>query len=567
MAKQVPVKAAFIPIGIFLCAFVAWHLYAALSGDISQNVERIVSILLGIGCASAGFAAASRIFKQRAAPASEISRAADMISEIESSLDDAIESMSDAFAQFDEKGFLVRCNQRYRDLYRYSIEETRPGVHLTDLGRLDRERGVLGTPEQVANFAARRKAQRLKGDLEFEAQLSDGRWISIRTWPMRGGGVVSIQSDITALKNAQAMIEASQKRLHDCITHLDEGFIYFDASGRLVIVNDRYKELFPSQRDIEPGITFEEVLRKATDAKEIPVAMGREKEWLSMRLKQHEDVSRVEEQYLTDGRWVRISERRTNDGGTVGIATDITQLKESLMAAEAANRSKTMFLAHMSHELRTPLNSIIGFSDVIRMRLFGENDPRYRDYADHIHRSGSLLLSLINDILDLSKIETGKIEANAEMLQLDELIEDCLSLMAPHAEQKRINLESIVDPSANTAFADQRHVKQIILNLLSNAIKFTRNGGRVKIETAPAVPEEVEIRIIDTGVGIAADQQHLLFQPFSRVENVEARKHEGTGLGLALVKSLAETNGGAVRLTSAPGEGTQVYVRLPTGHP
>ncbi len=485
------------------------------------------------------------------------------MNEVETSIGDAIESMSDAFAQFDDRGFLVRCNQRYRDLYRYTEEETRPGVHLTDLGRIDRERGVFGSREQAEAFAEKRRAQRLRGDLEFEAQLADGRWLSIRTRHMRNGGVVTVQSDITALKLAQELIEASQSRLHECIESLDEGFVYFDTDDKLVIANSRYKEMYPAQRDIQPGISFLDAVRLSVAAGELPVAVGREDDWLAARQRQHRQLSRVEEQYLADGRWIRVSERRTRDGGTVGIRTDITQLKESLMAAETANRSKTMFLAHMSHELRTPLNSIIGFSDVIRLRLFGEGDPRYTEYAEHIHRSGSLLLSLINDILDLSKIETGKIESTPELVSLEDVVDDCSTLMAPHAEHKNIRLHVSVAKETPRVFADARHTKQIILNLLSNAIKFTHRAGHVTIAVTPQSAEEVLINVTDTGIGIPEDQQSRLFQPFSRVENVEARTHEGTGLGLALVKSLCELNGGRVRLSSVHGKGTEVLVTLP----
>jgi signal transduction histidine kinase len=245
-----------------------------------------------------------------------------------------------------------------------------------------------------------------------------------------------------------------------------------------------------------------------------------------------------------------------------GIALENARLFNEL---QAANQHKSEFLAHMSHELRTPLNAIIGFSEVLRDRLFGEVNEKQADYLKDIHESGKHLLSLINDILDLSKIEAGRMELELSEFHLPTAISNALVLVRERAARHGIQLGSAIDPRLAEFHADERKLKQVLLNLLSNAVKFTPDGGRIEV-TAQLDTDHVEIAVRDTGVGIAAEDQRSLFQEFRQFGRDASRKAEGTGLGLALTKRFVELHGGCIRVDSAPGKGSTFAFTLPMRH-
>jgi cell cycle sensor histidine kinase DivJ len=247
-----------------------------------------------------------------------------------------------------------------------------------------------------------------------------------------------------------------------------------------------------------------------------------------------------------------ISERKTQEAALVA-ARD---------AALDASRAKSRFLANMSHELRTPLNAIIGFSEVMTREMFGPVGARYQEYSRLIHESGGHLLELINSVLDMSKIEAGKFEISEELFDLEETAEAAVRFLRLPAERAGVTLKLAIQPGARLAFADRRAIKQILVNLLSNGVKYTQTGGEVRV-TAQAAETQIEIVVSDTGTGISQADVMRLGQPFEQVESAETRAKEGTGLGLALVKSMAAMHGGEAVLESALGVGTRVTVRLP----
>lgn len=248
--------------------------------------------------------------------------------------------------------------------------------------------------------------------------------------------------------------------------------------------------------------------------------------------------------------------------------TESKQSKKALLAAkeeaEFANRSKNEFLANMSHELRTPLNAIIGFSEIMNHEMLGRlGNPRYHEYCSDIHQSGTHLLYVINDILDLSKIEAGKLELNDETFDPKAVIESSLRLVKDRAKDRNIKLVVSITKKLPRLRADQLKIKQVLINLLSNAVKFTREGGSVKVEMDLSPARELIISVIDTGIGIAPEEIVTALTPFGQVDSTLARKFEGTGLGLPLAKSFVELHGGALDLESEIGSGTTVTVRLP----
>jgi len=305
---------------------------------------------------------------------------------------------------------------------------------------------------------------------------------------------------------------------------------------------------------------------------------------------------------------MHISERRTKDGGYVSVGTDITKIKqheqklidgekrriatindlrhsqqalerqtdeladlaekyaEEKTRAEEANQAKSKFLANMSHELRTPLNAIIGFSEIMESGMFGPlGAAKYTEYSRDIRASGQYLLDVINDILDMSKIEAGSVHFNPETVELDEILADSLRVVGGRANEKRLRLNSDVAPGI-VLHADRRALKQIALNLLSNAVKFTPDGGAVNVR-GRARRSMVTIAIEDNGIGIPRDALHKLGRPFEQVESQLTKRYQGSGLGLAIAKSLVEMHGGAMRIRSVQGSGTMVVVRLPLQAP
>jgi signal transduction histidine kinase len=274
-------------------------------------------------------------------------------------------------------------------------------------------------------------------------------------------------------------------------------------------------------------------------------------------------------------RWMRFYfgvTRRDPDGQPilgVGLLIDIDEhkrqeiaLSEAQRAAEFANRTKTEFLANMSHELRTPLNAILGFSQIIESRMFGATSDKYSEYARDIHNSGQHLLELVNDVLDLAKLEAGKLELHESVVSLPDLVDDCLLLVRGRAEKGRLRIATRLENLRITA--DKRSVKQLLLNFLTNAIKFTPEFGCVTVQVDHSEVGDIYLSISDTGIGMTASEIKVALSPFGQVDSKLARKNEGTGLGLPICKSLMELHGGELVVSSAPGEGTTVTARFPS---
>ena len=315
---------------------------------------------------------------------------------------------------------------------------------------------------------------------------------------------------------------------------------------------------------------------------------------MAMAIKQRHAVPGrpgASEVQLHDGRWLHVSERQTGDGGVVVTAADISALKrqEAVLiqnqqrleenaralaelaekhqaaseTAESASKAKSEFLANMSHELRTPLNAIIGFSEMMQREMFGPlGDRRYKEYSGDILSSGQHLLALINDILDMSKIEAGKMNIRPEPLDLLELTEDTVRLVRTRADSGGLTIGIEIPSTLPEVEADYRALKQILLNLLSNAVKFTPRGGRVTVSAAEGADGRMRVSVKDTGIGIAEADLARLARPFEQIESQHSKTQQGTGLGLALTKSLVERHGGTLQMESQPGAGTTVCFTL-----
>ncbi len=244
-------------------------------------------------------------------------------------------------------------------------------------------------------------------------------------------------------------------------------------------------------------------------------------------------------------------------------ATELaTQLRDARDSAVKASQVKSEFLAHMSHELRTPLNAILGFSETIQAMVFGPLPERYRSYAEHIHESGRRLLDLINDLLDLARIEAGRFELSEVRVDVAAALADCIELVAEDARRKSIQVALDAGPAGLAVRADRRAFDQIVLNLLSNAVKFTNRNGRVSVSASVADGQAV-ISVADTGIGISPEVIAHLFEPFRQADAEISRRYGGTGLGLSICRNLVELHGGTIGIESAVNRGTTVTVRFP----
>jgi PAS domain S-box-containing protein len=383
---------------------------------------------------------------------------------------------------------------------------------------------------------------------------------------------LSVVMDVSDLVEALRAMEITEVGFRSWFDNAREGIFRSSADGRLLRANralarlngyDTPEELIAAVRDI---------------AAEWYVDPQRRAEYLALIERDGEVVAFESEiwRHRTRERiWVSENSRAVRDlDGSIlyleGTVVEITNrvraeahLQEARRQAEQASRAKTLFLANISHELRTPLNAIMGFSEIIRDRIFGEGaGERYSGYAADIHTSASHLLQLINDILDITKAEAGHIELDEDVVDLASVVEAALRLLGPKVREGVITLETVVEADLPFVRGDPKRLRQVLLNMMSNAMKFTAPGGRVRLE-ARRRPGGVEVAVSDTGIGIDPQDLGRIFEPFYQTERGRDRNVEGTGLGLPISRRLIEMHGGRMDVASAPGRGTRIAFFLP----
>ena len=440
-------------------------------------------------------------------------------------------------------------------------------------------------------------------DQTFRMQHTDGHWIWLRVrcelshGPSDAGlHLIGIAVDITEQKSLAEKTVEADLRLRDAIETIPEAFVLWDAEDRLVLCNSHFQRLHKlPDSAVAPGTSYETVIEVGS----MPEVRTRLQETSAQA-----PGARTFEAQIEDGSWLHISERRTKDGGYVSVGTDITRIKEheqklvdndlrlrasvidlkrsqtalerqaieladlaekysdEKTRAEEANQTKSKFLANMSHELRTPLNAIIGFSEIMGSGMFGTlGSEKYEEYCHDILTSGRYLLEVINDILDMSKIEAGRMQLDMEPLDLSKTLQESMRVVSGRAEHKNLVLDADIEGTL-AMVADRRAIKQIMVNLLSNAVKFTPDGGRVVVRGRMR-EDSIHLMIADTGIGIAPQSLTRLGRPFEQVESQLTKTYHGSGLGLAIAKSLTNLHGGSMRLRSRLGTGTVVCVSLP----
>ena len=516
----------------------------------------------------------------------------------------AIEGSGDGIWDWDVGRNTFYLSKRHKALFGYAEHE------ISDRGE---DWIAMIHPEDRILHAEAMNAH-LKGEsecyaVELRMLRRDGSW----SWAyVRGRGVrdetgrvyrvVGATSDISSRKavelagvDAESRARQAQNRFADAINVSTDGFALFDAEDRLEKSNSKFTAAFGDvNTTIQENLLYAEMIAILAETIVLDEENDTAADWFDRQMEYHRNPEGSVVVQTSSGRWYNLTERKTNDNGTVLMLSDVTAMKlaeqdlqnklmdlqaaklvsdrqslaeqfaDAKEEADAASRTKSEFLANMSHELRTPLNAVMGFSEVIKNELFGPvGVAQYKQYADDIYESGAHLLAIINDILDLSKVEAGKFDLNETEVQVPELCRSVIHIVKGRADEAGITLIKGLPENPPYLLADPRSLKQMLLNLMSNAIKFTSPGGTVDLVASLCDDGGFRFDIRDTGVGIAPEHFETVLSPFGQVDAAHARDHQGTGLGLPLVKAFIEMHGGRIEIESELDEGTTVSLFFP----
>jgi signal transduction histidine kinase len=371
-----------------------------------------------------------------------------------------------------------------------------------------------------------------------------------------------------ATREALDRAALAESRLRAAIDALPEGVVFLDPDGRYVLWNQAYADIYHRSADLfAPGRKLADTLAVGVARGDYPDAVGREQEWIAGRLAMMDSPGRRHEQKLSDGRWILIEERRTGDGGLIGLRIDITELKqqserlqEAVAHAEAASRAKNQFLSNMSHEIRTPLNGVLGLAHVLaRTRL----DAQQTKLVDTVIQSAVVLERLLSDVLDLARIESGRLELRSETFSLEDLVSGAAAAFEPSAADKGLRLTVDAPPQARgPVVGDPVRLRQVVGNLLSNAVKFTAEGA-VTVTVRRENDGWTRIGVADTGIGFPPEDTDRLFERFVQADGSITRRFGGSGLGLSICRELVGMMGGQIGASGQPGQGAEFWIRVP----
>ncbi len=517
----------------------------------------------------------------------------------------AIEALEEHVVLFDAEDRVVLANKAWRDLNKDIAEFAKPGVSFEEHLRALLKKGLV--PEAIGReeewFSERLERHRNPTG-PFVVARQDGRWIRLYEQRLPNGGLILIISDITESKRTDQALRESEARFRSVVDNSPAKIHIKDKQGRYLLINPLAEELFGFSEGEAFGKTTHDVFPKeqadafkAHDEAVLAAAEAVEGEevwnradgphtYLTVKFPITDytgevtgigaigtditDRKQAEERLQKSERDLQLrideleaAQRRleTQEANLIGLAEDLKIARDQ---SESANRAKTEFLAAMSHELRTPLNAIIGFSELIKTEALGPvAKDKYRDYAGDIHESGQHLLELINDILDLSKVESGLDELHEEDIAVPDLARSVWRLVQQRAQQQGVILSLELPDELPPLCADERKLKQILVNLLSNAIKFTETGGKITLKIWCSADSGYVFEVADTGIGIAPENIPKAMLQFGQVDSTLSRSHDGTGLGLPLTKALVELHGGSLGLDSTAGVGTTVTAYFP----
>ena len=377
------------------------------------------------------------------------------------------------------------------------------------------------------------------------------------------------QLSAARLRLAELRLKRQNSLLQSTLEHMGEGLSVFDSQGRLIAWNFRFCELLDISPAFAAGATLRDLLVRQAERGDFGEVEPEAEATRRFDLF-HKDVPTTKERVTAAGRVLQIRRCAMPNGAILSVYSDVTEIRaserkliETRSQAELANRAKGDFLANMSHELRTPLNAIIGFSEVISNELFGPMvNEKYLEYIKDIHASSLHLLSIINDVLDMSKIEAGKVELAKDVIRIKSVVGEVMRMVGERARSRDIELTVQLPDEDVEIWADERSMKQILLNLLANAINFSNSGGQVCVRVISGKPEIAVIEITDHGIGMNEEEQERALQPFGQAKPAMTRNAGGTGLGLPITKGLVEAHGGTLTIESRSGFGTTVRIEM-----
>ncbi|HYC65372.1 MAG TPA: PAS-domain containing protein, partial [Reyranellaceae bacterium] len=500
-------------------------------------------------------------------------------------LQTVLNEMPDAVMVYDETGKWLFVNETMKRFHGFGDDDLERLPDAWSILDHQIERGDFGDVDAVqrAAIVAERRKLFETGSNGWLLIRRGGRTLQFALTVLANGWRLVVHRDVTELENERLATEQlraeaarERERFEDAIRAMPSGFSIHDPQSRLIVWNEAYEDVTGGRGAglLKRGMTHKQGLRAILQAGKVsPEHAQRGEAWIADLVHHHKNTFGEREMGTESGKWIRIAKHPTREGGTVTLVTDLTDAKarerELELArdeAEAANQAKSTFLATMSHEIRTPMNGVLGMMDVLEAE--GVPPSQARTIAT-MRESAHALLRIIDDLLDFSKIEAGAMELEQAPFSLSGLIDGVIATFRPQAGRKGLALTANVAPgSVDAVLGDPTRVRQILFNLLSNAIKFTDKGSatiRARTETpwdhGPAATRVV-ISVADTGIGMSAEQQARLFQPFSQADNSTTRRYGGTGLGLSIVRRLAQLMGGDVTVESTPGGGSTFTVTL-----
>jgi PAS domain S-box-containing protein len=485
-----------------------------------------------------------------------------------------LDAAPDAMIVVTAEGKIQLANAQTEKLFGYPREELL-GKPL-ELLIPDRFRGTHA--DHVRRYTAKPTTRTMGSGLELHGRRRDGTDVPVEVSlsPVRWGEEMSICAairDITDRRRMEASAKLAADRLGSAVETIEDAFALFDAGDRLVLCNSVYRGLLAEARGPLVGKSYESLLDVWMG--DLAFASDEERKlFRAERLEGRRQPKGTFDVVTRDGRSLRVMDRRTVEGGIVKTIWDLTrdvatakELREARSTAEAASAAKSDFLSSMSHELRTPLNAILGFAQLLARDRKEPLSDRHKERANHILRGGEHLLRLIDDILDLSRIEAGRVSVSTEPVSASDILEEARLTLEPLAARTGVLLRVVAGAEPLPMVrADRTRFAQIVMNLASNAIKYNRPGGSVTLSASIPTPTTLRVVVADTGIGIPIDKQDKLFQPFQRAGQ-ETGPIEGTGIGLVITKRLAELMGGSVGYRSAPGTGSEFWVDLPAHLP
>jgi len=494
-----------------------------------------------------------------------------VVGAVETRLGEALDALGTTFAIYDAGDRLAYRNRAFVARLG-SIAPTGLGSRFSDLIDALLAGGHIDTGERTAaEWRAWRMARHAAADGTAATTFTSGTVLQILEQRTPDGGVALTGTDVTALQVRQRQLERQSQVLTRVFESIDEGILVYDRDAKLVAWNSRAAGIIDIPPDmLYVGAAFVESVEFQIRRGDFGSVPDPEAE-IARRLELNRTQASVSEGWRPNGRFIRAQRTMLAGGGWVTLFVDLTErrrfeeaLRDAKDSAERANRSKSEFLAHMSHELRTPLNAVIGFSEIIEREYFGPvGARRYVEYARDIHASGTHLLNVIGDILDIAKAEAGSTDLDEGPVDLVELVRASARLIEPRADAGQVRVAAEIAGSLPKIRADARRLKQVLINLLANAVKFSQPGGRVAVEARLDPDGGTVLAVRDTGIGMRPEDIPRALEPFAQVDSALSRRFEGTGLGLPLSRKLVELHGGSLAIESEPGHGTTVTVRLP----